>query len=140
MLWNHCLLLFKKALNRKINKPKSVKKYIKERHSIISPIFSLSYKKPIAFDSAAFQYMFDKYGNTFLDAYNNIPIVGHSHPNVSKAISYQIKKLNTNTRYIYDQLYDYGSRLIRKFPKKLSKIYFVNSWVAPSYLRVRWII
>jgi len=133
----HAENIFKKALNRKINKPKSVKKYIKERHSIISPIFSLSYKKPIAFDSAAFQYMFDKYGNTFLDAYNNIPIVGHSHPRVSKAISYQIKKLNTNTRYIYDQLYDYGSRLIRKFPKKLSKIYFVNSGSEASDLAIK---
>ena len=34
---------------------------------------------------------FDKSGNTFLDAYNNIPIVGHSHPKVTRAISKQIK-------------------------------------------------
>jgi 4-aminobutyrate aminotransferase-like enzyme/Ser/Thr protein kinase RdoA (MazF antagonist) len=133
----HAENIFRKALNRKINKLKSVKTYIKERHSVISPIFSLSYKKPIAFDRAAFQYMFDKDGNTFLDAYNNIPIVGHSHPKVTSAISKQITKLNTNTRYIYDQLYDYGSRLIKKFPKKLSKIYFVNSGSEASDLAIK---
>lgn len=133
----HAENIFRKALNRKIFKIKSIKEYIKERHSIINPIFSLSYKKPIAFDSAAFQYMFDKSGNTFLDAYNNIPIVGHSHPKVTRAISKQIKKLNTNTRYIYDQLYDYGSKLIKKFPKKLSKIYFVNSGSEASDLAIK---
>ena len=133
----HAENTFRKALNRKITKIKSIKEYIKKRHSIISPIFSLSYKKPIAFDSAAFQYMFDKSGNTFLDAYNNIPIVGHSHPKVTRAISKQINKLNTNTRYIYDQLYDYGSRLIKKFPKKLSKIYFVNSGSEASDLAIK---
>ena len=72
-----------------------------------------------------------------LDAYNNIPIVGHSHPKVTRAISKQINKLNTNTRYIYDQLYDYGSRLIKKFPKKLSKIYFVNSGSEASDLAIK---
>ncbi len=133
----HAENIFRKALDKKVNKLKSVKKYIKERHSVISPIFSLSYKKPIAFERAAFQYMFDKNGNTFLDAYNNIPIVGHSHPKVTSVISKQIKKLNTNTRYIYDQLYDYGSRLIKKFPKKLNKIYFVNSGSEASDLAIK---
>ena len=50
--------------------------------------------------------MFDDEGNSFLDAYNNIPIVGHCHPEVNDAITRQIKKLNTNTRYIYDKLYE----------------------------------
>ena len=56
----HAENIFRKALNRKIFRIKSIKEYIKERHSVISPIFSLSYKKPIAFDRATFQYMFDK--------------------------------------------------------------------------------
>ena len=71
--------------------------------------------------------MFDNKGNAFLDAYNNIPLVGHAHPKVNYAISRQTKKLNTNTRYIYDKLFEYGNRLLNKFPKKLNKIYFVNS-------------
>ena len=49
---------------------------------------------------SAFQYMYDAYGNTFLDAYNNIPCVGHSHPKVVAAGQKQMAKLNTNTRYL----------------------------------------
>ena len=81
--------------------------------------------------------MFDNRGNTFLDAYNNIPLVGHAHPKVNYAISRQIKKLNTNTRYIYDKLYEYGNRLLKKFPKKLNKIYFVNSGSEASDLAIK---
>ncbi len=46
---------------------------------------------------SAFQYMYDAYGNTYLDAYNNIPHVGHSHPMVVAAGHGQMAKLNTNT-------------------------------------------
>ncbi|MCF6333967.1 MAG: hypothetical protein L3J11_11850 [Draconibacterium sp.] len=58
---------------------------LSERFKSVSPIFSTSYKKPIYMNSAAFQYMFDKYGDSYLDAYNNIPRVGHSHPKVIEA-------------------------------------------------------
>jgi len=74
----------------------------------MSPILSLSYSKPIHMNRAAFQYMYDVYGNVYLDAYNNISHVGHSHPKVVEAGQKQMSKLNTNTRYIYDNLYDYA--------------------------------
>ena len=49
----------------------------------------------------------------------------------------KIKKLNTNTRYIYDKLYEYGNRLLKKFPKRLNKIYFVNSGSEASDLAIK---
>ena len=66
---------------------------------------------------SAFQYMYDIYGNTFLDAYNNIPHVGHSHPEVISAGQKQMAQLNTNTRYLYEQLPKYAEKLLSKFPK-----------------------
>ena len=62
-------------------------------------------------ESAAFQYMFDKYGNRYLDAYNNIPHVGHQHPRIVEAGQRQMALLNTNTRYLYDQLAEYAEKL-----------------------------
>ena len=129
--------IFRKVLSKKKKNLKKTNDYLKERNSILSPIFSLSYDKPIVFKSSAFQYMFDNNGNSYLDAYNNIPLVGHAHPVVNDAISKQIKKLNTNTRYIYDNLYDYGKRLLKKFPKRLNKIYFVNSGSEASDLAIK---
>lgn len=83
---------------------KNIDEVKSQRNCSVSPILSVSYKKPVYMGSAAFQYMFDKYGNSYLDAYNNIPHVGHSHPKVVKAGQKQMDKLNTNTRYLYDSL------------------------------------
>lgn len=88
-------------------------------------------------ESAAFQFMFDRYGNSYLDAYNNIPHVGHQHPRVVESGQRQMAKLNTNTRYLYDPLQEYAEKLLSKFPSTLNKVYFVNSGSAASDLAVR---
>ena len=88
-------------------------------------------------ERAAFQYMYDAYGNTFLDAYNNIPHVGHCHPKVVEAGQMQMAKLNTNTRYLYDILPAYAEKLLARFPSKLNKVFFVNSGSAASDLAIR---
>lgn len=107
------------------------------RHQYLSSILSVSYSKPITMERAAFQYMYDAYGNTFLDAYNNIPHVGHSHPKVVEAGQRQMAKLNTNTRYLYDLLPEYAEKLLAKFPSTLNRMFFVNSGSAASDLAIR---
>jgi len=97
----------------------------------------LSYSTPIYMTGAAFQYMYDFKGNTYLDARNNIPHVGHCHPKISQAISRQTRILNTNTRYLYDPLAKYTEHILTYFPPKLNKIFFVNSGSAASDLAVR---
>ena len=107
------------------------------RHQHISPILSISYHRPIHMKGAAFQYMYDAHGNTFLDAYNNIPHVGHSHPKVVEAGQRQMAVLNTNTRYLYEHLNSYAERLLNKFPAPLNRVFFVNSGSAASDLAIR---
>jgi 4-aminobutyrate aminotransferase-like enzyme len=110
---------------------------LKRRLQHISPLLSLSYKKPIHMVRSAFQYMYDAEGNTFLDAYNNIPHVGHSHPKVVEAGKKQMAKLNTNTRYLFDELAIYAEKLLNHFPSELNKVFFVNSGSAASDLAIR---
>jgi len=128
---------FRRAINLPIQKTKTIQEVIDKRQQYISPILSISYNKPIYMVRSAFQYMYDAYGNTFLDAYNNIPHVGHSHPKVVEAGQRQMAKLNTNTRYLYDQLAEYAEKLLSKFPASLNKVYFVNSGSAASDLAIR---
>ena len=128
---------FRTAIGLPVEKVQTIAKMVKRRHQHISPILSLSYDKPIYMVRSAFQYMYDAYGNTFLDAYNNIPHVGHSHPKVVAAGQKQMAKLNTNTRYIYDLLAEYAGKLLSKFPASLNKVYFVNSGSAASDLAIR---
>ena len=119
------------------NRQEKVSEKIARRHQYIDPIVSISYKNPLFVTQAAFQYMYDGYGNTFLDAYNNIPHVGHAHPKVVKAGQKQMAKLNTNTRYVYDLLQAYSEKLLSKFPSSLNKVFFVNSGSAASDLAIR---
>jgi ethanolamine-phosphate phospho-lyase len=133
----HVENIFRKALGFSVIIDKSIKNVIKRRHKVISPIFSLSYDNPIKMERAAFQYMYDASGNTFLDAYNNIPLVGYSHPKVFSEAKKQMSKLNTNTRYLYDILPAYAEKLLLKFPDKLNKIYFVNSGSEASDLAMK---
>ncbi len=110
---------------------------LKKRKDHLSETLSLSYKRPIQMQRSAFQYMYDSEGNTFLDAYNNIMLAGHCHPQVVRAGQRAIAKLNTNTRYVYDILQEYSERLLSKFPSDLSKVVFVNSGSAATDLGLR---
>tara|TARA_B100001175_G_scaffold163624_1_gene138695 strand:- start:1223 stop:3475 length:2253 start_codon:yes stop_codon:yes gene_type:complete len=128
---------FKGAVGIKVEKTKSLKEMVKGRKTYLGSNISLSYDKPIFMNKAAFQYMYDSYGNTYLDAYNNIPHVGHSHPLVVEASKKQSSVLNTNTRYLYDSLEEYSEKLISLFPKKLCKVFYVNSGSEASDLAIR---
>lgn len=110
---------------------------LEQRHKHLSKILSVSYDTPIAMEKSAFQYMYDAYGKTYLDAYNNIPHVGHSHPIVVEAGQRQMAKLNTNTRYLYDILPEYSSELLKKLPSKLNRVFFVNSGSEANDLAIR---
>lgn len=109
----------------------------KERANFTGRSLGTSYDEPIYISGAAFQYMYDDQGNTYLDVYNNIPHIGHGHPGISKAISSQIRKLNTNTRYLYPEFTEYASALGEKLPANRHKFFFVNSGSAASDLAVR---
>ena len=127
----------KKELEIPIKKRPSNLDLIKDRKKYLSKAYSLSYNSPIQINKAAFQYMYDSIGNTYLDAYNNVPLVGHEHPKITKSAQKQIAKLNTNTRYLYSNLSEYSKLLLKKFPKKFKKVFYVNSGSAASDLAIR---
>jgi 4-aminobutyrate aminotransferase-like enzyme len=56
---------------------------------------------------------------------------------VVKAGQQQMATLNTNTRYLYDNLAEYSKKLLSKFPKSLNKVFFVNSGSEASDLAIR---
>jgi 4-aminobutyrate aminotransferase-like enzyme/Ser/Thr protein kinase RdoA (MazF antagonist) len=128
---------FRQAAGYPVKNPLDVETMLAKRYEHMSSILSVSYSTPIYMKGAAFQYMYDAYGNTFLDAYNNIPQVGHSHPKVVEAGQRQMAKLNTNTRYLYDSLNEYAEKLLSKFPGSLDKVFFVNSGSAATDLALR---
>jgi len=111
--------------------------YQQRRQQLFSPALSLSYQRPIVMERSAFQYMHSPDGTTFLDAYNNIMLVGHSHPHVVEQGCAAMRRLNTNTRYHYEALPAYAEKLLERFPPELSRVFFVNSGSAATDLALR---
>lgn len=128
---------FRRAAGFELSPSRSLSDQLVRRNENLSEALSLSYTKPIQMHQAAFQYMYDSDGNTFLDAYNNIMLAGHAHPKVVRAGQGAMAKLNTNTRYVYEEILAYSEKLLSKFPKKLNKIFLVNSGSAASDLAIR---
>ncbi len=128
---------FRGAANFNPSPQKTTAQQQARRNEYLSSALSLSYKEPIHMTQSAFQYMYDAEGNTFLDAYNNIMLAGHCHPKVVNAGQRALAKLNTNTRYLYEELLQYSEHLLSKFPSPLNKVFFVNSGSAASDLAVR---
>jgi 4-aminobutyrate aminotransferase-like enzyme len=82
----------------------------------------LSYQEPLRMERAEGAWMFDTQGRRYLDLYNNVPSVGHSHPRVVEAIRKQVGLLNTNMRYLNDVVDGYAERLLATFPAAIDRL------------------
>ncbi|MCV6600305.1 MAG: aminotransferase class III-fold pyridoxal phosphate-dependent enzyme [Cohaesibacter sp.] len=107
------------------------------RRDTIGPSLSLSYKNPVKMVGGKGPYLIDHTGRHYLDLVNNICHVGHCHPQVVKAISEQAARLNTNTRYLHDNILNYAERLTATLPDPLSVCYFTCSGSEANELAMR---
>ncbi|MEN9934505.1 MAG: hypothetical protein RLZZ387_1084 [Chloroflexota bacterium] len=98
---------------------------------------SISYREPLKIVRGWMQYLYDETGRAYLDVYNNVPHVGHSHPRVVGAAQQQLALLNTNTRYLHDNIVRYAERLAGLMPAPLEVCYFVNSASEANELALR---
>ena len=96
-----------------------------------------SYRQPLQIVRGSGAYLYDQDGRTYVDAYNNVPHVGHCHRRVVRAVSEQLATLNTNTRYLQNQLLDYAEALTARLPAELSTCYFVASGSEANELALR---
>ncbi len=100
---------------------------VAHRRDRLGPALSLSYDHPVRLESGDGVWLTDTDGRRLLDAYNNVPHVGHGHPQVTAAIAAQVRRLTTNTRYLVDEVGEYADRLVGLLPDELSVVMFVNS-------------
>jgi 4-aminobutyrate aminotransferase-like enzyme/Ser/Thr protein kinase RdoA (MazF antagonist) len=112
-------------------------KTLSARRELLGKNLSISYQRPLKIVRGWRQYLYDDTGRAFLDVYNNVPLVGHSHPRVVRAVQQQITLLNTNTRYLHDNVNRYADRLTRLLPEPLRVCYFVNSGSEANELALR---
>lgn len=97
----------------------------------------LFYEEPVEMVGASGATMLDAAGNRYLDFYNNVPSVGHNHPKVFAAVSAQLSRLNTNTRYLNDGVETYLEALKEKLPPVLSNVVLACSGSEANDLAMR---
>lgn len=109
----------------------------RERQARLGANLSVSYAKPLHITRGWKQYLYDADGREYLDAYNNVAHVGHSHPRVVEAVARQMAVLNTNTRYLHEGILEYADRLTSTLPEPLRVCWFVNSGSEANELALR---
>ncbi|UWQ41394.1 aminotransferase class III-fold pyridoxal phosphate-dependent enzyme [Leisingera aquaemixtae] len=98
---------------------------------------SLTYKDPVMLVRGWKHHMFDEWGRPYLDAYNNVPHVGHAHPRIQAVAADQLKRMNSNTRYLHPAQTAFAEKVLSKLPDRFEVCFFVNSGTEANELALR---
>ncbi len=107
------------------------------RRRILNPTLSVSYEEPLKIVRGEGVWLYDDHGQAYLDMVNNVCHVGHCHPRVVAAGQAQMARLNTNTRYLHDNIVEYALRLTATLPQPLSVLFLTNSGTEANDLALR---
>ena len=107
------------------------------RRRTLGKSLSISYRNPLHIVRGEKQFLYDVDGRAYLDVVNNVCHVGHCHPHVVRAGQGQMAVLNTNTRYLHDNIVEYAERLLAKFEDPLTVVFFVCSGSEANELALR---
>lgn len=110
---------------------------LRQRRQNLPKNLSISYQKPLIIQRGWRQYLFDHTGRRYLDTVNNVAHVGHEHPRVVRAGQRQMAVLNTNTRYLHDNILEFSEELLATFPPELNVAFLVNSGSEANELAMR---
>lgn len=97
----------------------------------------LSYRRPCLFLRGWRHFLFDEMGRCYLDAYNNVPHVGHAHPRLQQIACEQLGRLNSNTRYLHPAQTAFAEKLLSKVSDRYDVCFFVNSGSEANELALR---
>jgi 4-aminobutyrate aminotransferase-like enzyme len=117
--------------------PMAAAEILDARRRRLGPSLSVSYRTPLHIVRGEGAYLYDADGRAYLDCVNNVAHVGHAHPRVVEAGIAQMRVLNTNTRYLHENVVRYAERLTALLPDHLEVCYFVNSGSEANELALR---
>jgi len=110
---------------------------LERRYRVLGRNSPLFYERPLHLVRGEGVWLYDADGKRYLDAYNNVPHVGHCHPRVVAALSRQAGMLNTHTRYLDENVVAYAERLTSKFDPQLSMAMFCCTGSEANELALR---
>ncbi len=110
---------------------------INYRKQHLGKSLNLQYKVPIKMVRGEGQYILDQFGKKYLDTVNNVAHVGHENYSVVKAGQEQMALINTNSRYLHENINELAKELLETLPPELNVLHFVNSGSEANELAIR---
>jgi 4-aminobutyrate aminotransferase-like enzyme len=115
----------------------ATRELVERRMRVLGSAYRLFYEEPVQFVRGSGTKLYTADGTEYLDAYNNVPSVGHAHPRVAAAIADQAARLVTHTRYLDRHLVDYAEDLLGEFPAALGNVMFTCTGSEANDLALR---
>lgn len=110
---------------------------VRRRDKVLGREAVLFYDRPVHVARAEGVFLYDAHGAAYLDAYNNVPSVGHSHPRVAAAIARQAGALTTHARYLHGGIEEYAERLLATVPPGIRRVAFTCTGSESADLALR---
>jgi len=129
--------MFFKSQELAANEKVSNEEIISYRKQHLGKGMSLQYNTPIKMVRGSQQYLIDQFGRKYLDTVNNVAHVGHENYEVVKSGQAQMAVLNTNSRYLHENINQLAKALLETLPPELSVVHFVNSGSEANELAIR---
>jgi 4-aminobutyrate aminotransferase-like enzyme len=105
---------------------RSTRELLAARGRSLGPL-ELSYATPLHLVTGSGVFLEAADGRRYLDAYNNVPVLGHAHPAVTDAVCAQLATLNTNSRYLQEAPVELAEQLLATLPDRFDRVLLVNS-------------
>ncbi len=115
----------------------AIDELVQARLNTLGPTSVLFYKEPLEMVRGRGVWLFDNEDNQYLDAYNNVAVLGHSHPAVTDAVSTQLTKINTHSRYLDSKSHQYASKLLATLPMNDARLVMTCTGSEANDLAIR---
>ncbi|MFB6715213.1 aminotransferase [Streptomyces sp. NPDC056358] len=97
------------------------------RDAVFATVQEHYYANPPRIERGWRHHLLSTDGRSYLDIVNNVTPLGHAHPRVEQAVSRQLRRLNTNSRFHYASVVEFTERLAALLPEPLDTVFLVNS-------------
>ncbi|MGW1409781.1 aminotransferase [Streptomyces sp. NPDC002403] len=97
------------------------------REAVFATVQEHYYTNPPRMERGWRHHLLSADGRSYLDIVNNVTPLGHAHPRVERAVSRQLRRLNTNSRFHYASVVEFTERLAALLPDPLDTVFLVNS-------------
>ncbi|ANJ28147.1 aminotransferase [Agromyces aureus] len=125
------------AASARPNSPEENATLLARRTASFAEVQEHYYEAPPRIERGWREHLVGVDGRVHLDMVNNVTPLGHGHVGVADAVSRQLRRLNTNSRFHYGAVVEYAERLAALSPDPLDTVFLVNSGSEATDLAVR---